>query len=140
MNGDRCGSELHALEIVLDELDELLRRQILPQYRQGDTISSQVFKQSDRMPSVYRDSIADRDEARSHWVLSLGKETVGTCVITVADVISANAQTVDDSRLPDRHAGHAYIDMRSLSSGERARAAQKLKRASIERGIEWDVQ
>ncbi len=137
MSGSQPQPELHEFERELDDHDERLRRQILPEYKRPSDITSQVFKQSDRMPSVYRESILDRDQAREHWI-ALGKGTAGSCIVTVGEVVSAGARTVDDSRLPDVHDGHAYIDVRGLGSQERDRIAKRLKRVAVARGIEWD--
>ena len=120
----------------LGDLDERLRRQIHPGFKRADSITSQVFSQSDRMISVYRDAVIDFEGARKHWV-GQGKPTAGSCVVTAGEVVSAGARTVDDSAYQDVHDSHAYIDVRGLPNSECDKIAKRLKHVAVMRGIEW---
>lgn len=128
--------ELSALERVLDDPDELLHRQIHPNFYDQETkvLTRQVFKPRDPKISVTQDCIFNVEEAyRQH--LQNGRSSIGACTVSVGEVRECDVSVVDDSEIPDTPDGHAYIDARSLTNRQRSDVAQSLLEAAQRRGL-----
>ena len=122
-------------EIEILNRDEVLRRQIHPHQMKQNQITSGVFSTRSNKVSTYRDAVVTAAEAHRIHTEEHGRETIGSCVVSVGDVQDAELRAVDDSALPDEHPSHAYIDMRGLGSSAKDKAAKKLKRAALQNPI-----
>ena len=128
--------ELGALERLLEEGDDLLRRQIHPNFydRATRSLARHLFKMGGEQISVTQDRVLNAPEAHRRYVAN-GNDSVGSCVVSVKDVIDGGARAVDDSSTANAPYGHAYIDARGFSGKDRADLAEALRLAAESRDL-----
>lgn len=133
--------ELAPGEELVDDPDELLWRQVNPDWVSGDGIpTSQAFKPAtadENKPSFARASVHTAEQAYVWHTQSAGLRSIGTWGVTVSECTSAQLRVVDDSRAADapatRSPAHAYADFRPMSKSERKAAAASLLTAALRR-------
>lgn len=128
--------DLDERETEITDPAQELHRQIKrrEQLRDGQ-VTRDVFMSGDRKVSTYQGSVVSPAEAHRRHTEDFGLQTIGSCTVSVADVHDSEPGTrvVDDTRMPDSHDAHAYIDMRGLGRSSRDRVARHLKAAARDR-------
>lgn len=131
---------LESGEFVLDDTDELLWRQVHPQWVDGGVISSQAFKPNSGdggQMSVSRESKQTAQGAFEFHTRDARLQSAGTWAVTLGEVHSQNYRAVDDSDSllgATLSPGHAYIDTRIHGSSKQRKAAGALSRLATARG------
>ncbi|MDP9411694.1 MAG: hypothetical protein M3P70_14610 [Actinomycetota bacterium] len=135
-------ADLIAGEMLVEEPDELLWRQVHPTWVEDGIPTSQAFKPAtadEDKPSVARSSVHTAEEAYRWHTETAERKSVGTWGVEVGEcVIEARLRVVDDSRAqdapPTRSPAHAYLDFRSHTKGEVKLAGAALLAAALRRG------
>lgn len=122
---------LVAGETLIADQSEILRRQIHPDFLKDGLISRQAFDTRNKQVSVTRDAIVTAEQAYFDYP----NQTIGSCVVTVADVVNCGLRTVDDSGVEGVPEGHAYIDMRGCSNRKARDMAMALQDIANRNGI-----
>lgn len=122
-------------EVVLDDADEFYLRQCHPQWVQDGKLSSQVFgyfaKDQGRLSGV-RSSVETPIGAFIFYTQTLRLQSAGTVAVTVRDAAANLSRVVDDTNAPSVRPphpvppGHAYVDLRHLTAGQRRKLARNL--------------
>lgn len=137
-------SEQHELgsdEIVLDNADELIWRNVHPSWIQDGKVSSLAFKPSPKDTGRLSGARQDKVSAEKHYFEftdALGLTSSGVWAITVGEAQAQNVPCVYDaesSSKPDPcPTGHTYLDYRAQTGGRIRKIASALRRKAEERG------
>jgi hypothetical protein len=135
VTGDQAASDASSEERKLNVADELLYRQVHPQWIVEGEPSSQAFKPTKKdegMLSIACGSETNAHSAFAHHTETLGLASGGTWALSVAEVgevgLSAFAQPLSDNP------AHGYIDFRGTGSSAAERKAKQLRVKARERG------
>ena len=128
-------------EQCLNDDDELLFRQIHPQFMTNGRISSQAFAASASHQgklSVDRQSLTTPQESYELYTMGFKKASCGVYGLSVGEVrqndLSAFPDPLEaDANLPANPA-HAVVDMQSLSVNKMRKVAKKLAKMARTRG------
>lgn len=120
--------------------DELLLRQVHPRFVDGDEITEQAFHpgSSSKQCSCSRRNLQTPRGAYDHHTEMLGRQSAGTCAVTVAEVATAGGRAVDDSAIQEHEPptpGHTYIDFEGLDKNDRSFLRDELAYAATDRGF-----
>lgn len=128
-------------EVVLDDENEYHLRQCNPNWLQNGKPSSQAFayfqKDEGRL-SGSRSRDVTPIQAFTFFTETLKLQSAATFAVSVAQVTASRSRVVDDTNAPTVRPpdpvppGHAYIDLRHLSNGERKKLARGLSRSAVQ--------
>lgn len=111
--------------VSLTDVQELLHRQVHPEFDKNGQLSSQIFHaRSPAEVSVNRGSLID-GEGSFRLAVSMGfPKTCGCCSVDVGECISIELAAFEDPI--DGNSAHAFIDMEHLTRKQRESAAKRL--------------
>ncbi len=112
----------------------LLLRQINPNWVQGDRVTSQAFRPTNKdqgLLSVYDGDRMTPQAAWIHYTSELKLSSVGAQAVTVQECADLQLFARPD---PAPFPEHAVIDFTGLSRGDIERKAKELRRLAEERG------
>lgn len=129
-------------EALLDDEDELLWRQVNPQFVQDGVPTSQAFRLSTDDRGRLSTARASKQTAAGAYDFHTrvgGLASAGTWAVSLAEVTEAGSRAVDDtasespppSPVPP---GHTYIDLRPYTGGVPRRIASVLSARAKTRG------
>lgn len=138
----RAWDELAAGEVLVQASDELLWRQVHPDWVTDDGVpTSQAFKpaQADvNKPSVARSQRQTAEDAYRWHTESAQLKSRGTWGVTAGECTAASLRVIDDSNAENapahRSPAHAYLDFRPHSKSERKIASASLLSSALRRG------
>ncbi|PNH79229.1 hypothetical protein CXZ05_20765 [Arthrobacter sp. AFG20] len=115
-------------------------RQVHPSYFDGNEITEMAFYpgSSSRQCSCSRSTLQTAQGAYDHHTGKLELKSVGTCAVSVQEVVDAGSRAVDDSAVQTHvppTPGHTYIDFRTLGKDERSFIRDDLAAAATARGF-----
>lgn len=132
---DGDGGDAQTAERRLDAPEELLYRQVHPEWIVEGQPSSQAFKPTKKdngMLSIALGSKSTAEDAFLHHTQELARASAGTWAVTVGEVaaveLSSFEQPLEDSP------AHGFIDFRELSRGAIDSKAKLLLGKARERG------
>lgn len=118
--------------------DTLLHRQVHPSWVQGDGVTSQAFKPTNKdikQLSVYDGGQITAENAWGHYTQSLGKLSVGVVSVSIQECKEQELTVKSD---PERFPEHMLIDYSIHTNSGIKRIARDLRRIAMERG--WQYQ
>lgn len=123
----------------LSDVEELLWRQVHPDWMQAGRCTSQAFKPTPKdkgQISVSQSSLVSAEDAFQFHISTLDLESAGVWAITVGDASSVGYAVLDDSQnpVPNTPPGHALIDARQESGSRQKTLARALASAANDRG------
>jgi hypothetical protein len=124
-------------EVVLSEPQEVLWRQVHPDFVHEGSITSQAFRPFPKDAgelSVTRSSILTAEDAFRQYAEESGYRSDGSYPIRVDDVDQTGLRGVDDSGRASTNPvplGHGFVDFRHLSDSQTRKAAAKLRDAAL---------
>lgn len=128
----------------LEDLDELLLRQVPAAFLVDGRLSSQAFtpsRKDEGKLSVSRGSLTTPRAAFEHHTMALGHKSIGTWAVSVGEVVDAGLEAVSDPvespPAPAPDPSHAYVDFTGLSGGQTKARASKLAERARQRGRLW---
>jgi len=126
---------------LLEDVDELLHRQVHPSFLQKGRISSQAFrptpKDEDQL-SVSRGSMTTAEDAYALYTEEKELESAGVWSVTVGE-----CQTVDlksyyqPAEEPVHDPAHGFIDFRGLTSNAKEKRSKRLAAMARARGCQF---
>lgn len=129
-------------EVVLDDGAEHYLRQCNPSWMQEGRPTSQAFayfkKDEGRLSGSRTGGGVTPSQAFRFYTQTLKLESAATFAVTVAEVEAKSSRVVDDTNAPTVRPpdpvppGHAYIDLRHLSGGQRRKLASGLSRDAVQ--------
>ncbi|MCR2816485.1 hypothetical protein [Microbacterium jiangjiandongii] len=129
-------------ELLMDDVGELIYRQITEHMMDGDQVASAAFGPypvDNGMPSYSRSSVVDAQEARDWHNLYATSASLSVWAVSVGEVVETDRPTIDDSGTPvpagkSRAPGHCYIDFRGLQPAMRKSVRGQLWFFAMDRG------
>ena len=121
----------------LTDNDEQLLRQLSPQWKHGDRITSQLFKPTKKDEGLLSTDRASRVSAQDSFDahIALGFRSDGVYGVTVGEVSDGAGVTAHDDPRPPEKPHHAFIAMDGLTRGEVDAAAGLLRDCAVARGL-----
>jgi hypothetical protein len=132
-------------EILLTARDELLWRQVNPQFANNGQVTSQAFRpnsEDGNLVSTSRESKQNAEGAFQFHTTTLDLESAGTWCVSVGEVMAADARAIDDSESasappPPCPPGHTSIDMRPFGKSMCRKIGSKLSENANVRGRQY---
>ncbi|WP_207555732.1 hypothetical protein [Intrasporangium flavum] len=130
-------SDDHAkASLKIDDLDEVLLRQVHPVHLDEDAVVQSVAFNPSRehqgLLSTLRERVGAEEAYRRHK--DAGLASAGTWGVSVREADENSLPCLDDEHLPDSPPDHASIDFSALSRKGAVRAAKLLRDAAVARG------
>jgi hypothetical protein len=128
-------SQTSAAGTFMDAAEQLFR-QLHPSWKQGDKITSQLFKPTRKDEGKLSTDRGSKISAASSMSLHIsgGSPSIGVFAVTVQEVNEeAKLAAVDDPIVPEKPA-HAYVDMTALNRSASDAAAGLLRDLAVLRG------
>jgi len=120
---------------LLDHSEELLHRQVHPQWVVDGERSSQAFrptKKDDGMLSIALGSKSSGEEAFIHHTRVLNLASGGTWAVTVGEASAVDLRSFEQPL--ENSPAHGFLDFRGLSRGAAESKAKLLRIKASERG------
>jgi hypothetical protein len=124
-------------ETVLLPDDELLHRQVHPNFLKGDgSLMSSAFKPTPKdvaKLSTTRDSLLDA-EASYNWYTGSVGESSGTWSVTMAEATASEVEVIVDGGQDELPEAHVSLSFDGKTRGQSERTAKALRDCAISRG------
>jgi hypothetical protein len=121
--------------------DSILHRQVHPDFRQSDGISTQVFtvtsqvftptSKDDGKLSMYNGDKFTARDAFEHFLTTESNKSCGVLSVSFAECTDIDLKCNEDN---NPFIGHTFIDFNGKSKGQIKTAAKKLRNYAISRG------
>lgn len=127
-------------EVSLTQMEELLWRNVHPDWVDDGVLSSQAFRPNsgdDGQMSVGRSSVVSASDHFSEYV-AVPNKSGGIWALSVQEVDDQSLRVVDDSKAdpPPLLTGHAYVDFRDVGGKQEKKRGAKLRDRAAERGCQ----
>lgn len=127
---------------ALEDPDELLYRQVHPQFVDEGRVGSQAFrptKKDEGLLSTSRSSVTDARSAYEHYTGQLVLRSAGTWGVSVGEVKGAELTAYEDPIIEEpADASHASIDFQGFGESQAKAKSGELARRARERGVLYE--